>query len=70
MNSFEFMAHTLDGYVAGGYDAWFSLNEDQSDQKEIEALALVESVMLPGIVVSKKQYKTKRKIVWETTEVA
>lgn len=68
MNSFEFMAHTLDGYVAGKYDTWYNLED--ADQKEIEALALVESVMLPGIVVSKKQYKTKRKIVWETTEIA
>ena len=68
MNSFEFMAHTLDGYVAGQYDTWYNLED--ADQKEIEALALVESVMLPGIVVSKKQYKTKRKIVWETTEIA
>ena len=70
MNSFELMVHTLDGYVAGQYDAWFNYTEEQAEQAEIETLALVESVMLPGIVVSKKQYKTKRKIVWETTEIA
>lgn len=70
MNSFEFMAHTLDGYATGQYEKWFGLTGEELDQAEIEALALVESVMLSGIIVSKKQYTIKRKTVWETTEIA
>jgi hypothetical protein len=68
MNNFEHMVHTLDGYVMNEMKPWGT--DEQYEQEELLSLATVESVMLPGIVVSKKVYKTKRKIVWEATDIA
>jgi hypothetical protein len=63
MDNFEYMVNKLDGYTEGTF--W-----NTNEQKELESLALIESVMLPGIVVSKKVYTTKHKIVWEATDIA
>lgn len=68
MNSFEHMVHTLDGYKPNESKSWGT--DEQYEQEELLSLATVESVMLPGIVVSKKVYKTQRKIFWEATDIS